>query len=145
MVGFWSVNGARLSKGYRRVRMDKGGDQAPLHDSLLVVMAKTPRAGEVKTRLIPPLTPEDAAAFHRACLIDTLEKVKGLSGVVPALAYTPDDTEAEFLELWPGELLRFPQSPQKLILRPRAGSSLNSGSMRFPTGGDGERMMSLAR
>lgn len=94
--------------------MDKGGNQAPPQDSLLVVMAKTPRAGEVKTRLIPPLTPEDAAAFHRACLIDTLEKVKSLSGVVPALAYTPDDTEAEFLELWPGELLRFPQSGRSL-------------------------------
>ncbi len=96
------------------MRMDKGEDRAPPPDSLLVVMAKAPRAGEVKTRLIPPLTPEDAAAFHSACLMDTLEKVKGLSGIVPALAYTPDDAKAEFLELWPGELLRFSQSGRGL-------------------------------
>ncbi len=96
------------------MRMDKGGDRAPPPDSLLVVMAKAPRAGEVKTRLIPPLTPEEAAAFHSACLMDTLEKVKGLSGIVPALAYTPDDAKAEFLELWPGELLRFSQSGRGL-------------------------------
>ncbi len=36
-------------------------------------MAKAPVAGRVKTRLCPPLTPEEAADVARAALADTLE------------------------------------------------------------------------
>lgn len=39
----------------------------------LVVLAKTPRPGDVKTRLCPPLTPEEAAEFAAAALRDTLD------------------------------------------------------------------------
>lgn len=38
----------------------------------LIVLAKAPRAGRVKTRLCPPCTPETAAALAEAALIDTL-------------------------------------------------------------------------
>ena len=38
----------------------------------LIVFAKTPAAGEVKTRLCPPLTPEGAAALYEAMLRDAL-------------------------------------------------------------------------
>jgi rSAM/selenodomain-associated transferase 1 len=38
----------------------------------LLVMAKAPVAGRVKTRLCPPLTPEQAAALALAALEDTL-------------------------------------------------------------------------
>lgn len=38
----------------------------------LIVIAKEPRAGHAKTRLIPDLGPEGAAAVARACLEDTL-------------------------------------------------------------------------
>ena len=37
----------------------------------LAVMTKAPQAGRVKTRLIPPLTPEDAAELNRCFLRDT--------------------------------------------------------------------------
>jgi rSAM/selenodomain-associated transferase 1 len=40
---------------------------------VLVVFAKAPRPGEVKTRLCPPLTPEQAAEFYSAMLDDVLE------------------------------------------------------------------------
>ena len=42
----------------------------------LLVLAKQPVAGKVKTRLCPPLTPEQAAAVATAALEDTLEVVR---------------------------------------------------------------------
>ncbi len=41
----------------------------------VLVMAKSPVAGRVKTRLCPPCTPEEAAALAEAALADTLEAV----------------------------------------------------------------------
>ncbi|WP_262060672.1 DUF2064 domain-containing protein [Streptomyces sp. STR69] len=38
----------------------------------LLVIAKEPRPGRVKTRLTPPFTPEEAAALAEASLVDTL-------------------------------------------------------------------------
>ena len=46
----------------------------------VIVIAKTPAAGRVKTRLTPPLTPTQASDVAWACLIDTLAAV----GRVPA-------------------------------------------------------------
>jgi uncharacterized protein len=43
--------------------------------STLLVIAKAPVAGRVKTRLSPPLTPGEAAAVAEAALVDTLEVV----------------------------------------------------------------------
>ncbi|MFQ5693121.1 MAG: TIGR04282 family arsenosugar biosynthesis glycosyltransferase [Nitrospinota bacterium] len=86
---------------------------------VLVVMAKAPRPGEVKTRLVPPLLPDDAAELHKCCLVDTLEKASRLRGVVPALAYAPAQAEAEFESLWPPKILRFPQEGADLGERMR--------------------------
>lgn len=44
-------------------------------DATLIVLAKSPRPGRVKTRLCPPCTPEQAAAIAAAALEDTLETV----------------------------------------------------------------------
>lgn len=44
--------------------------------STIVVIAKAPVAGRVKTRLCPPLTPSAAAAVAGAALADTLEVVR---------------------------------------------------------------------
>jgi rSAM/selenodomain-associated transferase 1 len=41
----------------------------------LLVMAKTPVAGRVKTRLCPPFTPSEAAEIARAAIADTLAAV----------------------------------------------------------------------
>jgi rSAM/selenodomain-associated transferase 1 len=38
----------------------------------VAIFAKAPVPGRVKTRLVPPLTPEEAASVARACLEDTL-------------------------------------------------------------------------
>ncbi|MET9972279.1 DUF2064 domain-containing protein [Streptomyces sp. NPDC006356] len=41
----------------------------------LLVIAKEPRPGRVKTRLTPPFTPEEAAGLAEAALADTLQAV----------------------------------------------------------------------
>ncbi|MFC9842136.1 DUF2064 domain-containing protein [Streptomyces sp. NPDC060223] len=43
--------------------------------STLLVIAKEPRAGRVKTRLTPPFTPREAALLAEAALVDTLRTV----------------------------------------------------------------------
>ena len=54
----------------------------------LLVLAKAPEAGRVKTRLCPPLTLEEAADLAAAALLDTLGAVRAVDGgrVVVALA-----------------------------------------------------------
>lgn len=42
----------------------------------LVIFAKAPVPGQVKTRLCPPLTPDEAATLHGSFVLDTLERTK---------------------------------------------------------------------
>lgn len=42
----------------------------------LVIFAKAPIPGQVKTRLCPPLTPDEAATLHGSLVLDTLERTK---------------------------------------------------------------------
>ncbi|GAB2841099.1 DUF2064 domain-containing protein [Actinoallomurus bryophytorum] len=60
---------------------------------ILLVMAKAPVPGRVKTRLCPPATPEQAAAIAAAALLDTLDAVGAFPGgrTVLALAGDPAD------------------------------------------------------
>ncbi|MGZ8385884.1 MAG: TIGR04282 family arsenosugar biosynthesis glycosyltransferase [Nitrospira sp.] len=46
------------------------------HQTALVVFAKAPIPGQVKTRLCPPLTPDEAATLHGSFVLDTLERTK---------------------------------------------------------------------
>ncbi|HEV6954788.1 MAG TPA: DUF2064 domain-containing protein [Promicromonospora sp.] len=52
----------------------------------VVVLAKEPVPGRVKTRLVGELTAAEAAALAEAALADTLEAVAALPGVRPVLA-----------------------------------------------------------
>jgi rSAM/selenodomain-associated transferase 1 len=47
-------------------------------DTRLLVLAKEPVPGRVKTRLSPPCTPDEAAAIARAALLDTLDTLLAL-------------------------------------------------------------------
>jgi rSAM/selenodomain-associated transferase 1 len=42
----------------------------------LIIFAKAPIPGQVKTRLCPPLTPDEAATLHGSFVLDTLERTK---------------------------------------------------------------------
>ena len=46
----------------------------------LLVFAKTPKPGKVKTRLLAAVSPKDAAALHQACIADTLRLVRKVRG-----------------------------------------------------------------
>jgi len=45
-------------------------------EGALVIFAKAPIPGEVKTRLCPPLTADEAATLHGSFVLDTLERTK---------------------------------------------------------------------
>lgn len=72
----------------------------------LFIMARRPSPGATKTRLCPPLSPEEAAALYACFLNDTIERVQQTAGQVPGLvtgiAYTPPDAAAHFAALAPG-------------------------------------------
>jgi rSAM/selenodomain-associated transferase 1 len=52
---------------------------------VLVIMAKAPRPGRVKTRLIPGLSPDTVTDFYRCLLNDTLALALSLNGVDVAI------------------------------------------------------------
>ena len=54
-------------------------------DRVLVIMAKAPRPGAVKTRLTPSLPLEAVAAFYGCLLSDTLTLARSLGGVEIAI------------------------------------------------------------
>ena len=72
----------------------------------MLIMAKTPRPGTVKTRLCPPLTPGLAADLYRAFLRDTLATARALPGTAVGVVHLPsaDDWSLRAL-LPPGVLL----------------------------------------
>jgi len=64
----------------------------------VVVFARRPAAGRVKTRLSPPLSPAQAAELYRAMLADVLEATAGFAErlrLAPVLAVTPPEACAE--------------------------------------------------
>lgn len=64
----------------------------------LLVFAKAPQPGLVKTRLCPPLTPTQAARLYRAMLVDTARSVRRL-GVDILFFYTPRGSRATIARL----------------------------------------------
>lgn len=56
----------------------------------LIVIAKAPEPGRVKTRLCPPCTEEEAAALAEAALRDTMRVVSAVPGVQPVIALDGD-------------------------------------------------------
>ncbi len=75
---------------------------------VLVMMARRPEAGRVKTRLCPPLTAEQAAMLYTAFLHDLVELLRRIPAVHPLIAYTPDTAGDYFAALAP-DIARRPQ------------------------------------
>jgi hypothetical protein len=81
----------------------------------LLVVAKRPAPGQTKTRLTPPLTPEQAAQLYESFLRDTLALIRRVPDVYPILAYLPEGEEDYFRALAPG-----------FDLRPQVGADLGA-------------------
>ncbi len=79
-------------------------------------MAKVPTAGAVKTRLTPPLTPEDAATLSVCFLRDMTTNIASLSGdrMNAVILYTPADAEALLHDLLPNSFRLVPQRGETL-------------------------------
>jgi rSAM/selenodomain-associated transferase 1 len=85
----------------------------------LAVMTKAPQAGRVKTRLVPPLTPEEAAELNKCFLRDTAAAIStacsrpvGYAGRTRASAiavYTPVGAEWAYDGILPADFSVLPQ------------------------------------
>ena len=62
-------------------------------DRVLVIMAKAPRPGAVKTRLAPSLSPEAVTAFYCCLLDDTLVLARSLGDVEVAIMCPDSDLD----------------------------------------------------
>ena len=102
----------------------------------LAVMTKAPQAGRVKTRLVPPLTPEEAAELNKCFLRDTAVAISSACSRRPmggankmdrqerashseaatasAIAvYTPVGAESAYTEILPADFRLLPQRGDK--------------------------------
>ena len=79
----------------------------------LIVMVKAPRAGQVKTRLCPPLAPEQAASLAACFARDTVTKALSAAPRV-LIAYAPEDGRGDLEALLPGALSWTPQKGETL-------------------------------
>src|SRR5438132_5491549 len=77
----------------------------------LAMMTKAPRAGQVKTRLVPPLTPEEAALLNVCFLRDTAAAIsKACATNARGIGvYTPVGSEAAYIDILPRDFELLPQ------------------------------------
>jgi rSAM/selenodomain-associated transferase 1 len=93
-------------------------------------MAKVPFAGTVKTRLTPPLSPEEAATLSMCFLRDMTTNLSGLSGDAEGVVlYTPADAETLLHGLLTNSFKLFAQNGETLGERliNAAAELLNNG------------------
>lgn len=62
----------------------------------LLVFVKFPQAGQVKTRLCPPLTPQEAADFYTAMLQDSLDTYLSNSNLNISIQISPPEKKSDF-------------------------------------------------
>lgn len=71
--------------------MKKEGVVHSSANGVLVIMAKAPRLGAVKTRLVPNLSPQAVIDFYRCLLEDTLMLARSLNGIEVAIMCPESD------------------------------------------------------
>jgi rSAM/selenodomain-associated transferase 1 len=89
---------------------DRLSDPAPARCGI-AVMAKASKAGRTKTRLSPPLTPQEAAAFNTAFLADIADNLLAAAStagcsIAGYMAYGPPG-EGSFFDMLPSGIGRF--------------------------------------
>ena len=101
----------------------------------VVVFAKVPEPGQVKTRMSPPLAPTQAAAFYAAMLEDVLEATANFAdalGLEPVVALHPASACAEWKSRVPPGYRVIPQRGRSLAERMARAVEDESGGERGP-------------
>ena len=88
--------------------------QSPAKDCTLVIMAKAPRAGRVKTRLAHSLPVEGVTELYRCLLDDTMALARSLSTVDAAILCPASDVE-ELAQLTQGSMNVVAQKGEGLV------------------------------
>jgi rSAM/selenodomain-associated transferase 1 len=86
----------------------------PIRANALVVMAKAPVPGTVKTRLVPPFSFEEAAELYRCLLLDQIDNLNSFRDADLFLAFSPDEAASFFKEIVPAGFACFPQRGEDL-------------------------------
>ena len=104
--------------------------QMPRGLCALAVMTKAPQAGRVKTRLVPPLTPEEAAQLNKCFLRDTAAAIsmacsrrpvgddsasrsEAATAACGIAVYTPVGAESAYSNILPADFSLLPQRGDK--------------------------------
>jgi rSAM/selenodomain-associated transferase 1 len=77
----------------------------------IAIMAKAPRQGEVKTRLVPPLSAKEAAALGAAFIRDAADNILAAAEIAPIegyVAYSPPGSAESFAALLPAAIRLLP-------------------------------------
>ncbi|MDP6178258.1 MAG: TIGR04282 family arsenosugar biosynthesis glycosyltransferase [Desulfatiglandales bacterium] len=77
--------------------------------AILVIVAKEPVPGKVKTRLFPHLSASQASELYSLFILDMVEEMSRLSEHALAIAYTPKEAEPTFKKMLPHPIQLFPQ------------------------------------
>lgn len=95
--GWWRtvIQHSRLALSYRPVTLG--------------ILAKDPVPGQVKTRLCPPLTPEQAANLAARLLVEAVATAQQLPGVRVMVVVAPDEGMSHLRELLPRTIPMVPQ------------------------------------
>jgi uncharacterized protein len=85
--------------------------------TLLIIFAKEPAPGQVKTRLSPPLSPAQAAALYGCFLQDVLAEMARLQEIALAVAYDPASAREFFVQSAPDRVKLVAQADGDLSQR----------------------------
>jgi len=109
--------------------MRKGGRATK---EAVVLMAKAPVAGRVKTRLCPPLAPADAARLYACMLGDAAEEISSVARIARYLFLDPPVAANAMQEAPFSSFERFPQRGKDLgeKMRDAAATAFRRGARR---------------
>ncbi|UCF07870.1 MAG: TIGR04282 family arsenosugar biosynthesis glycosyltransferase [Thermoplasmata archaeon] len=80
----------------------------------IVIMARKPEPGFVKTRLVPPLSPEEASRLYHCFLTDKVEQVQEIKEASHFIAFIPDSSRPFFEDLVPSDFRLLSQRGEDL-------------------------------
>ncbi len=80
----------------------------------LIIFAKSPIPGKVKTRLTPYITPAEAAELYKAFIVDIIDNAHKLKCEQVTITYTPSNAEATLRSICGQSVYYLPQKGDNL-------------------------------